>query len=88
MTFGHSSPAASSAPPVRLFDAKAMSAGVAKILTENYGLHGLGEVTCPDRQPVADGNRFECTVDVAGSRKHVPITVTGTGGQYRVDAPR
>jgi hypothetical protein len=87
-TSGHSSPASSSAPPVRVFDAKAMNDGVAKVLTESYGLHNLGEVTCPDRQPVADGNRFQCTVDVAGERKHVPITVTGTGGQYRVDAPR
>ncbi|SEO80936.1 DUF4333 domain-containing protein [Amycolatopsis saalfeldensis] len=87
-TFGRSSAVASSPPPVRVFDAKAMSAGVTKVLSENYGLHDLGEVTCPDRQAVTDGNRFQCTVDVAGERKGVPITVTGTGGQYRVDAPR
>ncbi|HEY3711865.1 MAG TPA: DUF4333 domain-containing protein [Amycolatopsis sp.] len=87
-TSSHPSTGASSAPPVRVFDAKAMNAGVAKVLTENYGLHHLGEVTCPDRQAVADGNQFQCTVDVAGERKRVPITVTGTSGQYRVDAPR
>jgi uncharacterized protein DUF4333 len=87
-TFSHPSTGISSPPPVRVFDAKAMSAGVAKVLTENYGLHDLGAVTCPDRQAVADGNQFQCTVDVAGERKRVPITVTGSEGQYRVDAPR
>ncbi|MFI5606705.1 DUF4333 domain-containing protein [Amycolatopsis sp. NPDC051903] len=82
----------SSAPPTtgpgRVFDAKAMNAAVAKILTGTYQLHDVGEVSCPDRQAVTDGSTFQCVVEIAGEPKRVPITVTGTGGDYRVDAPR
>ncbi|MDT8912713.1 DUF4333 domain-containing protein [Amycolatopsis sp. PS_44_ISF1] len=87
-TFGPAATGASSAPPVRFFDAKAMSAGVSKVLTDDFALRGFGDVICPDRQAVTDGNQFQCTVDVAGERRHVPITVTGAEGRYRVDAPR
>ncbi|MEV0070176.1 DUF4333 domain-containing protein [Amycolatopsis sp. NPDC050768] len=79
---------ASATGPGRVFDAKAMDAAVAKILADTYQLDGVGEVSCPDRQAVTDGSTFQCVVDIAGEEKHVPITVTGTAGDYRVDAPK
>ncbi|MEV8613884.1 DUF4333 domain-containing protein [Amycolatopsis sp. NPDC051373] len=79
---------ASATGPGRVFDAKAMDAAVAKILADTYKLDGVGEVRCPDRQAVTDGSTFQCVVDLAGEEKHVPITVTGTAGDYRVDAPK
>ncbi|WP_063739982.1 DUF4333 domain-containing protein [Amycolatopsis jejuensis] len=89
-----SSPASTSAPvtrasePARVFDARAMASAVTRILTTTYKLQHVGTVSCPDRQPVADGSQFQCTVDIGGTKKRVPITVTGTGGEYRVDAPQ
>ncbi|MEU4671413.1 DUF4333 domain-containing protein [Amycolatopsis sp. NPDC023774] len=74
--------------PGRVFDAKAMDAAVTKILADTYRIDGVGEVSCPDRQAVTDGSTFQCVVDIAGEEKHVPITVTGTAGDYRVDAPK
>ncbi|WIX76177.1 DUF4333 domain-containing protein [Amycolatopsis carbonis] len=79
---------ASATGPGRVFDAKAMDAAVAKILADTYKIDGVGEVSCPDRQAVTDGSTFQCVVDIAGEQKHVPITVTGTAGDYRVDAPK
>ncbi|HWD02471.1 MAG TPA: DUF4333 domain-containing protein [Amycolatopsis sp.] len=74
--------------PGRVFDAEAMDAAVAKILTGTYGLRDVGAVSCPDRQAVTDGSEFQCTVEIAGELKRVPITVTGTDGDYRVDPPK
>ncbi|QRP49980.1 DUF4333 domain-containing protein [Amycolatopsis sp. FDAARGOS 1241] len=83
---GSSAPSATG--PGRVFDAKAMDAAVAKILTGTYQLRDVGEVSCPDRQAVTDGSTFHCVVEIAGEPKSVPITVTGTDGDYRVDPPR
>ncbi|MGW4486234.1 DUF4333 domain-containing protein [Amycolatopsis sp. NPDC004368] len=79
---------ASATGPGRVFDAKAMDTGVAKILTDTYKIADVGDVSCPDRQGVTDGSTFQCVVDIAGVPKHVPITVTGTDGDYTVDPPR
>lgn len=83
-----SSPAPSSSSATRVFDSRVMASAVTRLLTTDYKMADVGTVSCPDRQPVADGSRFQCTVDIAGTTKHVPITVTGTDGNYRVDPPR
>jgi hypothetical protein len=64
-----------------------MQADVAKVLTDTYKLKDVGTVVCPANQVVKDGTAFTCTVPIAGKEKKVPITVTGSDGQYRVDAP-
>ncbi|GAB3349753.1 DUF4333 domain-containing protein [Amycolatopsis echigonensis] len=78
----------SSSSATRVFDSRAMASAVTRLLTTDYKLAHVGAVSCPDRQPVADGSRFQCTVDIAGTTKHVPITVTGADGNYRVDPPQ
>ncbi|WP_020659705.1 DUF4333 domain-containing protein [Amycolatopsis benzoatilytica] len=83
-----SSGPSSGQPPARVFDARTMESSVRRLLAETYQVQGIGAVVCPDRQPVADGAKFQCTVDIAGARKHVPIAVTGTSGEYKVDPPR
>ena len=83
-----SSSAPSSSSAMRVFDSRVMASAVTRLLTTDYKVANVGAVSCPDRQPVADGSRFQCTVDIAGTTKHVPITVTGADGNYRVDPPR
>ncbi|ATY12208.1 DUF4333 domain-containing protein [Amycolatopsis sp. AA4] len=83
-----SSSAPSSSSAMRVFDSRVMASAVTRLLTDDYKMANVGAVTCPDRQPVADGSRFQCTVDIAGKTKHVPITVTGADGNYRVDPPQ
>ncbi|WP_063695844.1 DUF4333 domain-containing protein [Amycolatopsis orientalis] len=83
-----SSPAPSPTSAMRVFDSRMMASAVTRLLTDDYKMANVGAVSCPDRQPVADGSRFQCTVDIAGTTKHVPITVTGTDGKYRVDPPQ
>ncbi|MFE0020664.1 DUF4333 domain-containing protein [Amycolatopsis sp. NPDC059021] len=84
---GTTSATPSPTQPVRVFDAAAMDSAVRKILTENYKIKNVGEVSCPPGRPVTDGDRFTCAVQLGGTVKQVPITVTGGDGQYRVDAP-
>ncbi|WP_409180503.1 DUF4333 domain-containing protein [Amycolatopsis sp. VS8301801F10] len=83
-----SSSAPSSSSAMRVFDSRVMASAVTRLLADDYKLANVGTVSCPDRQPVADGSRFQCTVDIAGTTKHVPITVTGADGKYRVDPPQ
>ncbi|WP_336158803.1 DUF4333 domain-containing protein [Amycolatopsis sp. VC5-11] len=83
-----SAAAPSSSSAMRVFDSRVMATAVTRLLTTDYKLADVGAVSCPDRQPVADGSRFQCTVDIAGTTKHVPITVTGADGKYRVDPPQ
>ncbi|MFD2468760.1 DUF4333 domain-containing protein [Amycolatopsis silviterrae] len=82
------SSAPESSAAMRVFDSRAMASAVTRLLTTDYKMTDVGKVSCPDRQPVADGSRFQCTVDIAGTTKHVPITVTGADGKYKVDPPR
>ena len=78
----------SSRLPARVFDARTMESSVRKLLLDTYKIANVGAVSCPPAQPVADGTKFQCTVDIAGAQKHVPIAVTGAAGEYKVDPPR
>jgi hypothetical protein len=71
----------------KVFDNKAVQAGVSKILTENYKIQGVANVSCPAGQEVKDGNTFDCTATVAGKQQRVPIKVTSADGQYEVGTP-
>jgi hypothetical protein len=71
----------------KVFDNQAMQTDVSKILTQNYQIPGVGNVSCPAQQAVTDGNAFDCTVTVAGTPKRVPIKVLGADGRYEVGAP-
>jgi len=83
-----SSSSGSAVVPARVFDARTMEASVGRLLADTYKIANVGTIACPDRQPVADGTKFQCTATIAGAPKQVPITVTGATGEYKVDPPR
>lgn len=65
------------------FDQQALEAGVAKILTEDYGL-GVTGVACPDDQTVSADATFTCRANVDGEQVDVPIRVLDDQGTYQV----
>jgi hypothetical protein len=77
-------PATSTRPRTKVFDEVAVAGSVKKILTDDYKVAGVTDVTCPATQKVRDGNTFDCTVIVAGKTKKVTITVIGSDGNYQV----
>jgi hypothetical protein len=79
---GSTAPATS--PRVTVFDEVAVQGTVEKILTDDYKVAGVADVTCPATQKVRDGNTFDCIVIVAGRIKKVTITVIGSDGNYQV----
>lgn len=76
-----------SSSPARVFNTGNMESAIGRLLTDTYKLQDVGAVSCPGQQPVVDGSRFQCTVDVAGTTKHVTITVSGEDGNYKVGPP-
>ncbi|MGW4587613.1 DUF4333 domain-containing protein [Amycolatopsis thermoflava] len=79
--------AASLTPVRRVFDATQVQDGVRRVLTESYLIGGVGEVSCPAGEDVVAGHIFECTVDIAGEKEKVTITVRDAAGGYEVSQP-
>ncbi|PPK68476.1 DUF4333 domain-containing protein [Actinokineospora auranticolor] len=71
----------------RVFDASAVEDGVRSILEENYRVDGVGEISCPEDQPVVKGYSFRCDVRINGARKTVVVTNRDTEGEYEVSLP-
>ncbi|MDQ0381743.1 DUF4333 domain-containing protein [Amycolatopsis thermophila] len=74
-------------PVRRVFDPVRVQDGVRRVLTESYLLTGVGDVSCPAGEDVVTGRVFECTVDIAGEKKKVTITVRDADGGYEVSQP-
>jgi hypothetical protein len=71
----------------RVFDAAAVQAGVAKILTDDYATDGVADVRCPQNVQVVAGATFSCDATIDGDPVSVPITVTDDRGGYQVGRP-
>ncbi|NYI92076.1 hypothetical protein HNR02_005451 [Amycolatopsis endophytica] len=78
---------ASLTPARRVFDPAHVQDGVWRVLTESYLITAVGEVSCPGGEDVVAGRIFECTVDIAGEKKKVTITVRDADGGYEVSQP-
>jgi hypothetical protein len=76
--------AASTSPRAKVFDEIAVQDSVRKILTEDYKIAGIKDVTCPAKQEVKVGSAFDCAVAVGNDVKKVAITVTSGEGDYTV----
>lgn len=72
---------------VRTLDKAASERGVQQIVTESYGVPGVSSVRCPDKQEVAEGNRFECTLVAGGTTQKVTVTFFDDEGKYSVSRP-
>ena len=71
----------------RVFDHEAVATGVRRVLTEDYDIDGVREVTCPEGRGVTAGNTFRCAVVISGDEQQVEITVAGDDGRYTVSPP-
>lgn len=72
----------------RVFDRAALQDGVRQVLTQSYGIAGVGEVRCPSGQAVQVGISFDCEVTVGGVPKTVTLAVQTADGTYEVSAPK
>lgn len=72
---------------VRFFDAERMNADVRRVVTRDYGLRRVQDVTCPRNEPVEVDASFVCSVELADGEREVTITVETGQGRYRVGAP-
>lgn len=70
------------------FDQVAVQDGVKKILTEDYKIENVGEVSCPAGQEVEPGATFTCSASIDGQPRQVTITVKTDEGEYEVGQPR
>ncbi|WP_027941789.1 DUF4333 domain-containing protein [Amycolatopsis taiwanensis] len=73
-----------------VLDQTAVQNGVRTVLTgqppNGYG-QSVSTVSCPAKQPVEAGIKFDCSVTVDGDQKTVTITVKDTDGNYEVGQP-
>jgi hypothetical protein len=74
-------------PSAQVFAEAAVERGVAKTLTDYYGIRSVSEVKCPRDQPVIAGTAFSCTALVDGKSTTVPIKVITSDGGYEVGRP-
>lgn len=82
------SPVPTPTETVRFFDVEKMNADVRRVVTEDYGLERVRDVSCPRNEPVEVGASFVCYIQVAGDERKVAITVENEKGRYRVGAPK
>ncbi|MFT4199143.1 DUF4333 domain-containing protein [Gordonia sp. (in: high G+C Gram-positive bacteria)] len=61
--------------------------GVAKILTSDYQVQNVSNVSCPSGQKVKKGESFTCTVSIDGRRQRVTVTFLDSKGGFEVGAP-
>ncbi|GAA1227627.1 hypothetical protein GCM10009676_07410 [Prauserella halophila] len=84
---GVSSPVPSPTETVRRFDVEVMNADVRRVVTEDYDVSGVRDVSCPRNEPVEVGASFVCHVELADGERTVTITVETEKGRYRVGVP-
>jgi Domain of unknown function (DUF4333) len=70
--------------PAPVFDGAALEAGVQGVLVDTFGLTGITGTQCPAEIEVKPGLQFECTFDLGGQKRSVPVVVLNPAGQYRV----
>ncbi|QKT07425.1 DUF4333 domain-containing protein [Gordonia sp. X0973] len=61
--------------------------GVRQILSTDYQVKDVANVSCPAATPVKKGSTFNCTVNIDGRRQTVPITFLDNKGGFEVGAP-
>ncbi len=71
-----------------VFDSASVAKGVSQTLKSSYGIKGVGEVSCPDGQPVEVAHRFDCKVTIDSQAKAVTVTVKNSKGVYEVGHPK
>lgn len=68
-------------------DQAAVQTGVAKVLSESYGIEDVKDVECPAGQEVAVDATFTCDLKVGGEAKTVNVKITKDDGTYEVGRP-
>ncbi|WP_293694293.1 DUF4333 domain-containing protein [uncultured Agrococcus sp.] len=68
-------------------DSGAIAGEVQRVLTDDYGLAEVQDVTCPDEVRPEQGTTFQCTFSWDGTEQSVPVTVGSSDGQLLVGTP-
>lgn len=71
----------------KVFDEKAVAAGVTTVLTRDYGLQNVTGVTCPANTSVKAGATFTCDATIDGDASKVEIKILDAQGKYEVGRP-
>lgn len=71
-----------------VLDQQALQEGVATVLRDSYGEHGIKNVRCPANQEITTGSTFECSVEIGHRTTAVPIRILNDKPEYEVGAPR
>ena len=70
-----------------LFEREALESGVSDILSDDFELTDVKDVSCPAEAVAERGEKFECTFTSGGEKLSVPVEVLNDDGQYRVGGP-
>ncbi|HIY66650.1 MAG TPA: DUF4333 domain-containing protein [Candidatus Agrococcus pullicola] len=65
----------------------AIASEVERVLTDDYGLAEVQDVSCPDEIRPEQGTTFQCTFNWDGTEQSVPVTVGSSDGQLLVGTP-
>jgi Domain of unknown function (DUF4333) len=71
----------------RVLDPAAVQEGVQDVLSDDYGVEGVADVTCPADVEVVGGAAFECRATVDGDAVRVPVLITNDDAEYQVGRP-
>ena len=72
----------------KVFDSGQMESAVETMLTDEYNIDDVGDVSCPSGEEITEGNEFSCTAQIDGQEQEVPITVNDSAGSYTVGTPQ
>lgn len=61
--------------------------GVTRVLTDDYGLSDVSDVSCPDGERVEQGASFTCSLQLSGQAQQVTVTFVDDDGTYEVSRP-
>lgn len=74
-----------------VFDSDRMNRDVLAVLTNpapaGYGLAGVSDIECPERQPVKVDSSFTCSLEIDGRSTTLTVKVLSADGQYQVNPP-
>jgi hypothetical protein len=69
-------------------DRHAAQQGVRQVLTGNYGVPNVGDVSCPAAIKVKVDSTFTCTAQIDGDPRPVTARFVSSDGTYEVDRPQ
>ncbi|MDN5757727.1 MAG: DUF4333 domain-containing protein [Tomitella sp.] len=70
-----------------VLDTQAAETSIGNVLSDDFRIDGVGQVSCPDHIDVESGSSFVCNAVIAGQATSVTSTFTDDSGTYLVAQP-